>query len=131
MGVGDCLPTVSLVFGTVDLAPQTESQQMVPGAGQQAEQSAVGRDLDATKVLALVGRTQQQALLGGDEQGALQIENTVEVQGRRVVQTLADGPPMLAAIQGLECQAIGADDEAVLIIEKVHGQEGFVRSVFQ
>ncbi|MNH28150.1 hypothetical protein D3C79_882950 [compost metagenome] len=82
-------------------------------------------------MLALVGRTQQQALLGGDEQGALQVENTVEVQGRRVVQTLADGLPMLATIQGLEGQAIGADDEAVLFIEKVHGQEGFVRAVFQ
>ncbi|MNC07088.1 hypothetical protein D3C75_546190 [compost metagenome] len=38
---------------------------------------------------------------------------------------------MLAAIQGLECQAIGADDEAVLVIEKVHGQEGLVRAVFE
>ncbi|MNL43239.1 hypothetical protein D3C87_1657440 [compost metagenome] len=81
MGVGNCLPTVSLVFGAVDFAPQTESQQMVSGAGQQAEQSAVGRDLDTTKVPALVRRTQQQALLGGNEQRALQVENTVEVQG--------------------------------------------------
>ncbi|MNE22810.1 hypothetical protein D3C80_1160360 [compost metagenome] len=80
MIVGDCLPTVSLVFGAVDLAPQTESKQMVAGAGQQAEQSAVGRDLDAAKVLAPVGRTQQQTLLGGNEQGALQVKNAVEVQ---------------------------------------------------
>ncbi|MCY1298627.1 hypothetical protein D9M70_481210 [compost metagenome] len=82
-------------------------------------------------MLATIGRTQQQPLLTGNKQCSGQIEDVVKVERSGVIDSVADGPPVLAAILGGECKPISAQDEAMLVVKEVYGQERLVRPLLE
>ncbi|MNM80159.1 hypothetical protein D3C81_921220 [compost metagenome] len=125
----DPLPVGATVGAAPGVATQTKGQQRIAVEIERAKEGAAIRGDDLGEAGAVVAGAEQGTLLAGDQHLAAVDLHLVQVLTAWIGNPPDQRLPALAAIGGMQGQAVGADHVAMQLIDEAHAEEGLVRAV--